>query len=69
MKTRQGRMVVSMAPEKLVLEYLTIKKKKSKLSRRERDLVEGRVEYLISKGWLERDGDDIKQKANNDKAQ
>lgn len=36
--------------ESLISEYLLIKAKKSKLSRRQRDSIVWRVEYLIEKG-------------------
>ena len=48
------RMVNNASLEALVNEYNLIQAKKSKLSRRQRDLVEARVEYYLEKGLIMR---------------
>lgn len=63
MKSNQGRRVQVMDLRTLALEYLGIQKKKSRLPRAERDLVEARVEYLIQNGELIRKGDKITEKS------
>jgi hypothetical protein len=53
--TESERMVNNATLEALINEYKLIQEKKSNLSRNQRDLIEGRVKYLIAKGYITED--------------
>lgn len=62
--TQQERFVLQLSDEQLVIEYIIIEKKESKLPRRVRDMICNRVHARIRKGHITEEGIELFKNKN-----